>query len=134
MKFSYSARKSECQETVPNSPENIQTFLEQLNTHPETISEAQNEPNGHFKNLDFRIFTKGNAGNAPGSTTSRVSTLIKNEIWALQNTLISLEFFLGVEHCCFRPHPDLQTASLALLYEDLCEKTLLFGKNQGVRH
>ena len=93
MKFSYSGRKSESQETVPNSPENIETILEQLNTHPETISGAQNEPNGHFQNLDFPFFGKGNSVDAPGSTTSRVSTLIKNEIWTLQNTLISLDFF-----------------------------------------
>ena len=61
----------------------------ELNTHPETIPGVQNEPNRHFQNLDFRIFGKGNRGNAPGSTTSRVATLIKNEIWALQNTAIA---------------------------------------------
>ena len=93
----------------------FETILEQLNTHPETISGAQNEPNGHFQNLDFGIFSRTEIENAHGSTTSRVATLIKNEIWALQNTAIYLEFFLGVEHCCPRPHPDLQTASLALL-------------------
>ena len=64
--MSYSARKSETPETVLTSPENIETILEQLNTHPETISGAQNEPNSHFQNLDFRIFTKANSGNAPG--------------------------------------------------------------------
>ena len=85
--------KTESQETVLTSPENIETILEQLNTHPETISGAQNEPNGHFQNLDFRIFTKANRGNAPGSTTSRECMLIKNEIWALQNTYIYLDFF-----------------------------------------
>ena len=97
-KISYSARKSESQKTVLTSPENIETFLEQLNTHPETISGAQNEPNGHFQNLDFPIFSRPHSGNADGSTTSRVATLIKNEIWALQNTYIYLEFFLGVEN------------------------------------
>ena len=63
--------------TVLTSPENIETFLEQLNTHPETISGAQNEPNGHFQNLDFSFFSRTEIENAHGSTTSRVATLIK---------------------------------------------------------
>ena len=40
-----------------------------------------------------------------------MSTLIKNEIWALQNTDIYLNFFWGVENWWHVPHPDSQTAT-----------------------
>ena len=57
--------------------------------HPETISELLNEPNCHFQNLDFWIFSRTPLRTAPGQTTSRVSTLLKKILWVFQNTAIA---------------------------------------------
>ena len=57
--------------------------------HPEAISELLNEPNCHFQNLDFWIFSRTPLRTAPGWTTSRGEPPLKKNLWVFQNTAIA---------------------------------------------
>ena len=99
--------------STPNCSESIKTVPEQHNTHPETISELQNEPNCHFQNLDFWIFQRPPLRVASGWHTSCRRPLIKIKIWALWYIDIARFFFRGRK--MLGPiHTDSQTATLAL--------------------
>ena len=78
LKFSYSAPKSEFQETHLTSSQNVLTTSDQLSMHPGTISGRQNEPNCNFRTSIFLILVVSQIGNDPGSPTCRGSTRIQN--------------------------------------------------------